>query len=533
MNRNLGTKTALIIATLLVFTWGIFLGNNPKKSWDAFQKNGPMAAMQENIRLGLDLRGGTHLILQVMVDEAVAAEVDRAADRMKELLQGKKVTFASIIRSVNRVDAITIKGIDNNKIADLRSIVDLNFSAYELSGGTDGEYQLTMKPNEVALLKTNAVSRSIETIRSRVDLLGVSEPVIQEHGLGENQILVQLPGLDDPTRIRSMLVDTGMLEFRLVEGGPFDSEVAATAGNTAGTSVVAPMEGKNGDTKYYLLSRTGPVSGEDIRSASPSTGQFGGNVTTFQLKTDAGKRFAAFTEANVNRPLAVILHGKIKQVANIQERITDQGQITGLTMQESQDLSKLLESGALPATINYLEDRTVGASLGRDSIRQGVTAGIVGLLLVVGFMLFYYRASGINANLALILNVIILLGFLGFSGATLTLPGIAGVILTVGMGVDSNVLIFERIREEMRLGKSPSASVDQGFGRAWLTIIDTHITTIVSALILFVFGSGPVRGFAVTLAFGLAANLFTAVFVSRVIFDYLISKKERGEALSI
>jgi preprotein translocase subunit SecD len=220
-------------------------------------------------------------------------------------------------------------------------------------------------------------------------------------------------------------------------------------------------------------------------------------------------------------------------VANIQERIADQGQITGLTMQESQDLSKLLESGALPATINYLEDRTVGASLGRDSIRQGVTAGIVGLLLVVGFMLFYYRASGINANLALVLNVIILLGFLGFSGATLTLPGIAGVILTVGMGVDSNVLIFERIREEMRLGKSPSASVDQGFGRAWLTIIDTHITTIVSALILFVFGSGPVRGFAVTLAFGLAANLFTAVFVSRVIFDYLISKKERGEALSI
>jgi preprotein translocase subunit SecD len=532
MNRNLGTKTALIIATLLIFTWGIFLGNNPKKSWDAFQKNGPMAAMQENIHLGLDLRGGTHLILQVMVDEAVGAEVDRAADRIKELLQGKKATFTNITRSVEHADQMTLKGIGTNDLSTLRSVVESNFSDYDLSTGSNGDYLLTMKSNPESQLKSNTVTRSIETIRSRVDALGVSEPVIQEHGLGDYQILVQLPGVDDPVKVRSIIQETGMLEFRLVEGGPFDSEAQAAAGNT-GSSVVLPMEGKGGETKYYLISRTGPVSGEDIRSASPATGQYGGNVTTFNLKTDAGKRFAAFTEANVNRPLAVILNGKVKNIANIKERIGDTGQIEGLTLQEAQDLGKLLESGALPASIKYLEDRTVGASLGRDSIRQGVTAGIVGLLLVVGFMLFYYHASGINANLALLLNVIILLGFLGFSGATLTLPGIAGVILTVGMGVDSNVLIFERIREEMRLGKSPSASVDQGFGRAWLTIIDTHITTIVSALILFVFGSGPVRGFAVTLAFGLAANLFTAVFVSRVIFDYLISKKERGEALSI
>ncbi|MGH9671303.1 MAG: protein translocase subunit SecD, partial [Terriglobales bacterium] len=222
------------------------------------------------------------------------------------------------------------------------------------------------------------------------------------------------------------------------------------------------------------------------------------------------------------------------EVATIQEQIHDEGRITGtFTQQQTQDLSMILRSGALPASIRYLEERTVGPSLGADSIRQGVTAGIAGMLVVMIFMLFYYRGAGINANLGLLLNLVILLGFLGFSGATLTLPGIAGVILTIGMGVDSNVLIFERIREELRNGKTPPSAVEQGFSRAWVTIIDTHVTTIVSAAILFLFGTGPVRGFAVTLTFGLLANLFTAVFVSRVIFDAILNRKERGEALSI
>jgi preprotein translocase subunit SecD len=232
--------------------------------------------------------------------------------------------------------------------------------------------------------------------------------------------------------------------------------------------------------------------------------------------------------------LAVVLDNRVHSMATIQERISDEGRITGqFTELQTQDLAMVLRSGALPASIRYLEERTVGPSLGADSIRQGVVAALIGLIVVMVFMLLYYRGAGINANLGLILNLVILLGFLGFSGATLTLPGIAGVILTIGMGVDSNVLIFERIREELRAGKTPASAVDQGFARAWLTIIDTHVTTIVSAFILFIFGTGPVRGFAVTLTFGLFANLFTAVFVSRVIFDAILNRKRRGEALSI
>jgi preprotein translocase subunit SecD len=252
------------------------------------------------------------------------------------------------------------------------------------------------------------------------------------------------------------------------------------------------------------------------------------------LTADGGRRFAAFTGSHVGDKLAVVLDNKVMEVATIEEQIHDEGRITGtFTQQQTQDLSMILRSGALPASIRYLEERTVGPSLGADSIRQGVTAAIAGMLAVMLFMFVYYRGAGINANLGLFLNLVILLGFLGFSGAVLTLPGIAGVILTIGMGVDSNVLIFERIREELRNGKTPPSAVEQGFARAWVTIIDTHVTTIVSAAILFLFGTGPVRGFAVTLTFGLLANLFTAVFVSRVIFDAILNRKERGEALSI
>ncbi|HEX9628442.1 MAG TPA: protein translocase subunit SecD, partial [Pyrinomonadaceae bacterium] len=253
------------------------------------------------------------------------------------------------------------------------------------------------------------------------------------------------------------------------------------------------------------------------------------------LTNEGGRKFAAFTGAHVNDRLAVVLDNKVREVATINEQIHDQGRISGggMTEQTAKDLALVLNSGALPASIKYLEERTVGPSLGSDSIRAGVQAAIIGMLAVLVFMLVYYRGAGINADVALILNLIILLGFLGYSGATLTLPGIAGVILTVGMGVDSNVLIFERIREELRNGKTPPSAVEQGFSHAWITIVDTHVTTIVSAAILFLFGTGPVKGFAVTLTFGLLANLFTAVFVSRMIFDWILSRKQRGEALSI
>src|SRR5581483_2823625 len=387
------------------------------------------------------------------------------------------------------------------------------------------------------------VQHSIETIRNRIDSLGVSEPTIQEHGIGQYQILVQLPGVDDPARVKEIMQSTAMLEIRQSFGGPYSSEQQALQEHNG---VLPPdtvlLPGKNMGSAaadsgpvWYLISRSSAVTGRDLRDAQPSrNGDTAQPSVNFTLTGEGGRRFAAFTGAHVGDNLAVVLDNKVQEVAVIKSQISDSGNIEGgFTEQSAKDLSMILRSGALPAGIKYLEERTVGPSLGTDSIRAGVEAAVIGMLAVLIFMLVYYRGAGINADVALILNLVILLGFLGYSGATLTLPGIAGVILTVGMGVDSNVLIFERIREELRNGKTAPSAVEQGFKHAWVTIVDTHVTTIVSAFILFIFGTGPVRGFAVTLTFGLLANLFTAVFVSRMIFDWILSRKARGEALSI
>jgi preprotein translocase subunit SecD len=414
-----------------------------------------------------------------------------------------------------------------------------NLPEWDLSSGAENNWSLTMKNQSLVLLKDNAVNQAIETIRNRVDALGVTEPVIQAHGLGQHQILVQLPGVDDPARVKEIMQSTAMLEIRQSMGGPYASEEEARATfNGILPADAMLLRGRTQRTgpgeEWYLISRSAAVSGRDLRAAQPSRDEVGQPSVNFQLTAEGGRRFFNFTSAHVNDNLAIVLDNVVREVARINEPIRDEVRITGaFTEQQAQDLATMLRSGALPASIQYREERTVGPSLGAESIRQGVTAGLVGLVGVMAFMLIYYRAAGINANLGLLLNLVILLGFLGLFGATLTLPGIAGVILTIGMGVDSNVLIFERIREEMRSGKTAPSAVEQGFARAWLTIVDTHVTTIVSAAILFFFGTGPVRGFAVTLTFGLLANLFTAVFVSRVIFDALLMRKERGEALSI
>jgi preprotein translocase subunit SecD len=319
-------------------------------------------------------------------------------------------------------------------------------------------------------------------------------------------------------------------EVLSAHGGILPSDAVIIKGKSLGTKAGG---NENGDV-YYLISRVSAVSGRDLRAAEAGHEETGRPDVIFTLTRDGGDRFYSFTSAHVGEPLAVVLDGKVQEIANIKEAIRDSGRISGsFTDQQTKDLSMILRSGALPASIKYLEERTVGPSLGADSIHQGVRAALVGMIAVLVFMLIYYRFAGINADLALILNLVILLGFLGFSGATLTLPGIAGLILTVGMGVDSNVLIFERIREELRAGKTPPSAVEQGFSHAWVTIVDTHVTTIVSAAILFLFGTGPVKGFAVTLTFGLLANLFTAVFVSRTIFDSILNRHKVGEALSI
>jgi preprotein translocase subunit SecD len=540
MNKNLLWKLALIVATLLVFLFGIF--GIPQ----SFSGQGLLAAMTNRIHLGLDLRGGTHLILQVQVNDAVNADSDNAIEVLKEQLNKRKIAFSDISKpdAQNAPDRVVLKGVPTEGRKDLVDIVSERLSEYSLSSGADNTFILTMKPQMLTELKNKAVTQAIETIRNRIDSLGVSEPTIQEHGLGQYQILVQLPGVDDPERVKGIMQSTAMLEIKQVLGGPYGSEQAAlqaqqSVGILPPDAMLLPghsAPGSPGDEQaWYVVSRVSAVRGKDLRDAQPSTDENGQPDVRFSLTGEGGQRFYSFTSAHVGERLGVVLDGKVQEVANIKEAIRDTGSISGGSMnqQQAKDLSMILRSGALPAGIKYLEERTVGPSLGTDSIRAGVRAAIVGMLAVLIFMLIYYRAAGINADVALLLNLIILLGFMGYFEAVLTLPGIAGVILTVGMGVDSNVLIFERIREELRNGKTPPSAVDQGFGHAWITIVDTHVTTIVSAAILFIFGTGPVKGFAVTLTFGLLANLFTAVFVSRVIFDWILSRKQRGEALSI
>jgi len=538
MIKNQTIKVVIIIAVLIFALFGIF--GIPQ----SFTPSGLLAALQQRIHLGLDLKGGTHLILQVQVNDAINADTDRAVERLKDDLKAKNISYAEIVKPdpQQHPDVVVINGVSPQSIADFRSLVSDRLPDYDLTSGANNSFTVTMKPSIVKDTKAKAQQQAIETIRNRIDQLGVSEPVIQEHGLGDYQILVQLPGVDDPARVKEIMQSTAMLEIRQALGGPYTSEQEAMQANGG---ILPPnallMKGKNiGATgqqnadQYWVISRASAVSGSDLRTADAGRDENGRPDVKFTLTGEGGRRFAAFTGAHVGERLAVVLDNKVMEVATIQEQIHDEGRITGaFTEQQTQDLSLTLRSGALPAGIKYLEERTVGPSLGADSIRAGIRAAIFGMVAVMVFMLFYYKFAGINADLGLFLNLVILLGFLGFTSATLTLPGIAGVILTIGMGVDSNVLIFERIREELRHGKTPPQAVDQGFKHAWITIVDTHVTTIVSAIILFLFGTGPVRGFAVTLSFGLLANLFTSVFVSRVIFDSILSRHQRGEALSI
>jgi len=539
MSKNLNTKIIVILAAVATCIFGIIgvpHGISPTALKDA---------IVSRINLGLDLRGGTHLVLQVHVEEAVGATTDSDAARIQSQLQTAGITVGSVTKpDPAHPEVIQIQGAPADRVGDIRTTLNNSYSSqYDIASTSGTSWTLTMKPSAVKDLEQRTLEQAIETIRTRIDSLGVSEPVIQEYNLGSNQILVELPGVDDLARVHDIIQSTARLEIHAVEGGPWPDEASAlqALGGTVPYDSVLLHEppgtaAPNSPDEVYQIKKVAEVGGTDIRDAqtgrNPNTNE---PQVVFYLTTAAGDRFAQFTGANKGKGLAVVLDNKIREVATIRDQIRDTGTISGGSMgeQQAKDLSMLLRTGALPASISYLQESTIGPSLGADSIRQGVMASVVGMLVVMAFMLIYYRGAGINADLALFLNLVILLGFMGYSGSTLTLPGIAGVILTIGMGVDSNVLIFERIREELHAGKSPGAAVDQGFAHAWTTIIDTHVTTIVSAAILFIFGTGPVRGFAVTLTIGLLANLFTAVFVSRVIFDANLNRKQRGEALSI
>jgi preprotein translocase subunit SecD len=540
MQKNLLIKIAIIIGVTLVFIYGIF--GIPS----SFSGDGLKEAVLKNIHLGLDLKGGTHLILQVQVKDAINAESDRAIEILKDEFNKAHITYGDISKpDPSQPDKIVIKGVPLGSGTQVREIVSDKLPEFAPTQGVDNSQVLTMKPEHVAQLKSDTLDKSIEAIRNRVDSLGVSEPLIQRNGLGENQILVQLPGVDDPGRVKDIIQSTARLELRESRAS-YANEAEAMQAQPGG--ILPPnmvlLHGKpekgGGPERVYLVSRTSVASGTDIRDAREGTkSENNAPIVNFYLNPTPAKKFGEFTLEHMQggrdpSNLAIVLDNKVISAPSINGQITDSGYIEGnFTPESAKDLAMLLRSGALPASLTYQSESTVGPSLGADSIRAGVKAAVAGMVAVLLFMLIYYRGAGINANLALIMNLIILLGFMGFFGAVLTLPGIAGVILTVGMGVDSNVLIFERIREELRHGKAPAAAVDQGFNRAWTTILDTHVTTIVSALILFFVGTGPVSGFGLTLIFGLLANLFTAVFVSRVIFDAVLSRKARGEALSI
>ena len=546
MKTNIRTRLIVIIAVLVVFVYGVF-GIPRGLSGNALTQGLLSGGLfRKGIHLGLDLKGGMHLILQVKVDEAIGAETDTDVAAIQSDLQKNGISGATVSKpDANRADFIQVSGVPADHNNDVRSLLENTYSTrFDVAPGVGNTWTLTMKPTEESAAKQRALDQAIEVITSRTNTLGVSEPIIEPYQLGSYQILVELPGVDDLNRVKDVIQSTARLEAHEVIGDqPWadrQSALQALGGYVpADAELVQSVPGAsaNGSVgEWYELKKIPIWGGTDVRDAQPGHNPNTGEPEVdFYLTNAAGDRFATWTGANIGKYMAIVLDNRVQEVAVIKGQIRDQGNISGggISEERVKDLSMLLRTGALPASIEFMQETTVGPSLGADSIHQGVVASIVGMVTVMAFMLIYYRGAGINADLALFLNLVILLGFLGFSGATLTLPGIAGVILTIGMGVDSNVLIFERIREELRAGKSPSASVDQGFAHAWTTIVDTHVTTIVSAAILFIFGTGPVKGFAVTLTFGLLANLFTAVFVSRVIFDTHLSRKLHGEPISI
>jgi preprotein translocase subunit SecD len=485
----------------------------------------------------------------VQVQDAVKSEADQVIQRMREDLAKQNVRYAAVDRNdpttIEGADdvVISVKGVELNDAANFRDVVTRNYPAWNVRSVSSTDYALELKETELLALKADTVERSLRTIEQRVNGLGLSEPIIQQHGRAdaEYEILVQLPGVDDPGRVKKIIGTAAVLEITDVRDGPYPTRQAALAQHGGvlplGTKLVPerPGTGANRDqAAFYLVGRTPVISGRDLRNARANRDEFSRWEASFTLTQDSAARFGRFTEANINNRLAVILDSQIVNVATIQSRIDDSGRITGLSgEQEASDLALVLRAGSLPAGIAYLEERTVGPSLGADSIRSGLIATVVGLFAVVAIMVVYYRGAGVNATLVLILNALVLMAILAYFGAVLTLPGIAGVILTIGMAVDSNVLIFERIREELREGKAISAAIDLGFKKAFITIIDTHVTTVVSCAFLFMFGTGPVKGFAVTLVVGLVANLFTAVFVSRWLFDWRLFRKRDLVALSI
>ena len=520
-------KVVLILAVLVVFTVAIIpTQNNP-----------------EPIRRGLDLKGGIHLVMRVNVNEATRLEIDQAMNSLRSQATQQNIPAPATRRlSDTSFLATPPAGVST---ADYERIGKDFLPSFDVAAAADG-LRFTMKAQAAADLQKDTVEQAVEAIRRRVDALGVTEPIIVPES--DDRIVIQLPGVDDPARVKDIIKTTAQLQFRIVEEltpgqalvGP-DAQALFNSIPAGVRSEVDILPGNREDdmgrvvgVEYYAVRKNVPVSGRDLKNARVQKGRVGEPVIGFSFTPDGAPKFSQLTGANINRRLAIVLDNKVVSAPNIKSQIDGDGVIEGsFTQAQASDLALILRSGSLPASLTTLEERTVGPSLGRDSIRQGVLASVIGFVLLVIAILLYYKGAGINAVLALLLNLVILLGMMAYFKATLTLPGIAGIILTLGMAVDTNVLVFERIREELREGKTARAAIDQGFSRAFGTIIDTHLTTIISALFLFQFGTGPIKGFAVTLLIGLAASVFTAFFVSRMIFDIVYKPSDRPREISI
>ncbi len=489
----------------------------------------------KKINLGLDLKGGMHLVLEVQTDKAIEIQTEQSIEQLKSLLKESSIKYENIRREgTNKIELYGISFDDERKVKD---ILDDEYKDYEYVFAGN-QTTLTLIPNVEMRMRDLSIDQAIETIRNRVDEFGVSNAAIQKIGLGGgDKILVQLPGVDDPGRVKGLIKNTAMLEFRAVVSGPFATEEDAIkdqGGALADDMKIFRTNSRRMDKGYYILRTATVITGKDLKNAKRGQDGYGAPAVSFTLNSQGASKIRRFSAANIGKRMAVVLDDRIETAPTIQDVLSYDNQITGsYTIDEVNDMALVLRSGALPAPLKYLEERTIGPSLGADSIRKGLYASLLGLILVMVFMLVYYKGAGINSVVALIFNLIILMGVMAYFKATLTVPGIAGIILTIGMSVDANVLIFEKIKEDLRAGKAPKSAIDSGFKKAFVTIFDANLTTIIAAVFLFQFGTGPIQGFSVTLMIGIIASMFTAVFVSRVIFDIVYSGKKKIKKISI
>jgi len=530
---NLRWKIVTILAVFVIF---FAVGVYPIAA-QHYNIKEPSWLLDKALKLGLDLKGGVHLVLRVQTEDALRLVTDQEAERLRDELKSKNIP----VTKIETPDAahIRIEGVPTAQDAAFRQIATELQTNFDRSSGANGTYTFTMRPNVQLNLRDESVVQARQTIERRVNELGVTEPSIAQQGANGDEILVQLPGVTDVERAKEIIRSTGLLELKIVEQGPAPTREALMVNNQVpdGMDIVAGAStGAPGDTNtvYYLVKKAAAVTGQDLRNARPSVDENNRPAVSFTLSSDGGRKFGKVSGENVGRQLAIILDNHVQSAPTLESRITTEGRITGsFTQEEVQNLSLILRSGALPAQLTYLEERTIGPSLGADSIRSGVLASAVGLLLIVSFMLVYYRLSGVNAVVALIFNLVILLGLMAYIGAVMTLPGIAGFVLTMGIGVDSNVLIFERIKEELEAQRGVRASINAGFSRVFWTLVDTHVAALISCAFLFQFGTGPIRGFAVTLFIGLISNLFTSIFVSKTLFEMVLSNRQQVATLSI